>query len=203
MICRNFVFLSQNGCFLHYIIEFEFLMVFEVLMAESDQYYIGQCLNGHPDEFRYLVRRYQAALLAYLAGRSGNITSAEEAAQETFVRAYFGLSGLKKHESFHSWLLGIANRVAKEQFRERRQLCESDRPVEEIAELQAADEYELEGAIADLPDSYREIVLLRFYAGLSCSQIAERFNVPVGTVTKQLSRAYMKLRLSLSDKKEA
>lgn len=175
---------------------------FEVSMAESDQYYIGQCLNGHPDEFRYLVRRYQAALLAYLAGRSGNAASAEEAAQETFVRAYFGLSDLKKHGAFYSWLLGIASRVAKEQFRERRQLSKLDCPAEEIAESQAADDYELEQAIADLPDSYKEIILLRFYAGLSCSQIAERLDIPVGTVTKQLSRAYAKLRLSLSDKKE-
>ena len=64
-------------------------------------------------------------------------------------------------------------------------------------------DHELEKAIAELGDPYREIVLLRFYAGQSCLQIAEQLNMPIGTVTKQLSRAYAKLRQSLSDRKEA
>ena len=170
-------------------------------MAESDQYYIEQCLNGHPDEFRGLVRRYQAALSAYLAGKLGNRNSAEEAAQETFVRAYFGLSELKKRESFYSWLLGIANRVAKEQVRDKKRPVEVDCPAQQTCEERKVD-WELEKAIAELPDSYREIVLLRFYAGQSCSQIAEQLNMPIGTVTKQLSRAYAKLRYLLSDRKE-
>ena len=62
-------------------------------------------------------------------------------------------------------------------------------------------DYELEKAIARLPDSYREVVLLRFYANLSCSQIAENLEMPIGTVTKQLSRAYAKLRQLLEKQK--
>ena len=176
--------------------------VFEVLMAESDQYYIEQCLNGQPDEFRCLVRRYQTALSAYLAGKLGNRSSAEEAAQETFVRAYFGLSDLRKRESFYSWLLGIANRVAKEQLRNHEQLADLDSLAQEPQKQKEAKDYELQRAIAMLPDSYREIVLLRFYASRSCSEIAEQLNMPIGTVTKQLSRAYAKLRQLLSDRKE-
>ena len=170
-------------------------------MAESDQYYIEQCLNGHPDEFRGLVRRYQGALSAYLGCKLGNRSLAEEAAQETFVRAYFGLSGLKKRESFCSWLLGIANRVAKEQLRKAKPFAEADCLAQQACEERKVD-WELEKAIAVLSDSYREIVLLKFYAGRSCLQIAEQLNMPVGTVTKQLSRAYAKLRQLLSDKKE-
>lgn len=171
-------------------------------MAESDQYYIEQCLNGHPDEFRGLVRQYQAALSAYLAGKLGNRSSAEEAAQETFVRAYFGLSELRKPESFYSWLLGIANRVAKEQLRNHEQLVDLDSLAQKPQKQKETKDYELEQAIAELPDSCREIVLLRFYASRSCSQIAEQLNTPIGTVTKQLSRAYAKLRQLLSDRKE-
>ncbi len=171
-------------------------------MAESDQYYIEQCLNGHPDEFRCLVRRYQAILSAYLAGKLGNRSSAEEAAQETFVRAYFGLSELKKRKSFYSWLLGIANRVAKEQIRNHKQLADLDSLAQESQKQKETKDYELEQAIAELPDSYRKIVLLRFYASQSCSQIAQQLNMPIGTVTKTLSRAYGKLRQFLSDGKE-
>jgi RNA polymerase sigma-70 factor (ECF subfamily) len=170
-------------------------------MAESDQYYIKQCLNGHPDEFRGLVRRYQAALSAYLAGELGNRNSAEEAAQETFVRAYFGLSELRKRQSFYSWLLGIANRVAKEQLREAKPFADTDYLAQQAWEERKVD-WELEKAIAELADPYKRIILLRFYGGRSCLQIAEQLNMPIGTVTKQLSRAYAKLRRLLSSEKE-
>ena len=76
-----------------------------------------RCLDGHPDDFRHLVRRYQPILLAHLAGKLGRRDRAEEAAQESFVRAYFKMDKLKKPESFFSWLLGIADNVAKEQQR--------------------------------------------------------------------------------------
>lgn len=170
-------------------------------MAENDQYYIEQCLNGHPDEFRGLVRRYQAALSAYLAGKLGNRSSAEEAAQETFVRAYFGLSELKKRESFYSWLLGIASRVAKEHLRNAKEYADMDCLAQQASKERKVD-VELEKAIAELPNSYREIVFLRFYANQSCSQIAEQLNMPIGTITKQLSRAYAKLRQLLNSRKE-
>ena len=83
-------------------------------MTETDQYYVERCLDGHPDDFRHLVRRYQPVLLAHLAGKlasrrgafRGVRDSAEEAAQETFVRAYFKMDKLKKPESFFPWLLG-------------------------------------------------------------------------------------------------
>lgn len=171
-------------------------------MAESDQYYIEQCLNGRPDDFRYLVRRYERAVSAYLAGRLANKSLAEEAAQETFVRAYFGLADLKKHGSFCSWLLGIAARVAKEQFRDRQPQLDSDIAAQQVAEQQAGRDYELEKAIAELDEHYKEVILLRFYADQSCSQIAEKLNLPLGTVTKRLSRAYEKLRHLLNNAKE-
>ena len=86
-------------------------------MTGNDGYYIERCLDGHPDDFRYLVRRYQTVLLANLAGKLGCQESAEEAAQETFVRSYFNMDKLKSPGSFFPWLLGIADRVAKEQQR--------------------------------------------------------------------------------------
>jgi len=62
----------------------------------SDTYYVNRCLDGHPDDFRHLVGRYQRVLVAHLVGRLGRLDAAEEAAQETLVRCYFGLLKLKK-----------------------------------------------------------------------------------------------------------
>jgi RNA polymerase sigma-70 factor (ECF subfamily) len=171
-------------------------------MTENDQFYVEQCLDGRPDEFRHLIRRYQTALTAYLTSKLGNKTNAEEAAQETFVRAYFGLKDLKKRESFSSWLLGIAGRVAKEQFRNKIQLADIDCLAEQqCREQKAGDDFELQRAFSQLPDSYREIILLRFYASQSCQQIAENLDMPLGTVTKTLSRAYTELRRLLERQK--
>lgn len=174
-------------------------------MGITDKFYIERCLDGHPDDFRYLVRRYQAVLLAHLAGKLGNRNRAEEAAQETLVRAYFGLGKLKKPDSYFSWLLGIATRVAKEQQRQeqRHRQQENIRSFsKEIPTPELSQDYGLEKAIGELPDSHRKIILLRYYGGYSCSQVAEQLDMPIGTVTKTLSRAYAALRKSLQQESD-
>jgi len=163
----------------------------------TDGYYVARCLDGHPDDYRHLVRRYQPVLLAHLAGKTGNRDSAEEATQEAFVRAYFKMDKLKKPESFFAWLLGIADRVAleqqrKERFRRKREAVRLFS--EETPPVKLSQDYALEAAVAGLPEGYRQVVLLRYYGGLSCSQVADKLDMPLGTVTKTLSRAYALLR---------
>jgi RNA polymerase sigma-70 factor (ECF subfamily) len=174
-------------------------------MSETDKYYIERCLDGHPDDFRYIVRRYQAVLLAHLAGKLGNKDKAEEAAQESLVRAYFNMNKLRRPGSFFSWLLGIADRVAKEH--QRKEMLHQQREVirsfsQEAASPELSQDYGLEAAIAELPESYRRVVLLRYYGGRSCSQVAEQLDMPLGTITKTLSRAYAMLRNALQQPKE-
>lgn len=169
-------------------------------MTESDSFYIERCLDGHPDDFRHLVRRYQSALVEGLTYRLKNRTQAEETAQEAFVRAWFSLSKLKKPDSFFSWLMGIAHRVAMEfQRKEKSLLRQNDRISISPTTLSAErpPDVDLDRAMADLPDAYRDIILLKFYSGQSCKQIAESLDIPLGTATKMLSRAYAMLRQSL------
>ena len=175
-------------------------------MSENDKYYVERCLDGHPDDFRYLVRRYQAPLLANLAGKLGDKDQAEEAAQEALVRAYFNMGKLKKPDSFFSWLLGIADHVAKEhrrkeQIQRQRELVRSS--LQESSGTELSQDYALEAAIAELPEDYRKVILLRYYGQHSCNQIAGQLDMPLGTVTKQLSRAYAMLRESLKQHQQA
>ena len=168
-------------------------------MDLTDKEYVQRCRDGHPEDFRLLVHRYQAPLFSYLTSRLGDRWQAEEAAQESFVRAFQSLKKLRKPESFYSWLLGIAGRVAKEQFRslKRRQ---RDREAAETMMAEPADnhaEYSLDEAIAVLPETYRHVILLRYYERLSCQEVAQRLEMPLGTVTKTLSRAYAMLRQEL------
>jgi RNA polymerase sigma-70 factor (ECF subfamily) len=168
-------------------------------MDLADKEQVERCRDGHPEDFGLLVDRYQKPLFSFLASRVGNFPQAEEAAQESFVRAFLSLKKLRKPESFYSWLLGIAGRVAKEQFRAELHQ-RKDRQAAETMMMSAAgrdEEYPVEEAIAVLPEHHRQVILLRYYEGLSCKEVAVRLALPLGTVTKTLSRAYALLRQEL------
>lgn len=173
-------------------------------MCLDDRECIRRCQTGETELFRYLVKRYQGPLVSYLAGRLGNRERAEEAAQEAFVRAYFGLAKLEKPESFLSWLIGIALRVLKEEQRLEHQRRVVARMWAENRQAQddPSGEYALERAIGELDEPYRQIVLLRYYSGSSCAAVAEQLRMPLGTVTKYLSRAYAMLRESLQSQND-
>ena len=174
------------------------------MTGETDRYYVERCLDGHREDFRHLVLRYQKPLLAGIRCRQVRADEAEDAAQEAFVRAFAGLATLKKPDSFFSWLLGIAYRILLERAdRERRERVALARAAAEAPGAQARAEpwsgdAALEAALAALPEPLHEVVLLRYYGGCSCSEVAERLGIPIGTVTKRLSRAYDEMRHTLA-----
>lgn len=173
-------------------------------MTQTDEECVKLSLDGHPEAFGPLVGRYWGPILSYLSGRLGDRELAEEVAQEAFVRSFLGLRGLRKHASFFSWLFGIADRVAKEHVRARRRNEPlDDPPSPEVVQQAQSPDYDLERAIAALPEPYRQVILRRYYGDLSCAQVAEGLAVPLGTVTKRLSRAYAMLRVSLRNVHEA
>jgi RNA polymerase sigma-70 factor (ECF subfamily) len=114
------------------------------------------------------------------------------------------LKKLRKPDSFYAWLVGIAGRVTKERHRaaarqERNRACAEAGP----AAAEEKPEPQLEEAIAALPESCRQVILLRYYEGLSCQEAATRLDLPLGTVTKTLSRAYALLREELQTREPA
>jgi len=174
-------------------------------VCSTDEQFIRDCLNGHPEVFRHLVSRHQVALLGYLRGRLCNEEEAAEAAQETFVRAYFALRGLHKLGSFFSWLVGIADRIVKETWRaKKRHQCvayDERRMAETHTQSGDSPDTDVTEAVGRLPDAYREVVLMRYYGGLSCDEIGRDLGLPIGTVTKRLSRAYALLRECLQEER--
>ncbi len=139
--------------------------------------------------------------MSYLVGKLADTEAAAETVQETFVRAYFALKGLKKPDSFFPWLLGIADRVVKETYRvsSRQQaigllhqkMSSSKEPDDCLA-------VPLREAVAKLPGGYKRVILMRYYGGLSCKEMSNELGLPIGTITKRLSRAYTILRKSLN-----
>lgn len=170
-------------------------------MSLSDEQCVRACLDDQPAAFRELVERYQAPLARYLFGRLGRAGDAAEIAQEAFVQAYFALRELRKPEAFLAWLFGIADRVVKEVDRAARRRRTVDLrpidPAEPASQRQTPAEDSIAEALARLPDTYREVIVLRYYGGHSCAEIGRDLGVPLGTVTKRLSRAYALLREQL------
>jgi RNA polymerase sigma-70 factor (ECF subfamily) len=170
----------------------------------TDEEYVRLCVGGRPEMFRHLVERYESALFKHLIGRLGDEDEAAEAAQESLVRAYFALPRLEKAGSFFPWLLGIADRVAREMRRARRRHptsldagVVSAVPGPEVSVPDGFSDAELVRAVAELPEPYQQVILMRFYGGQSCAQISRNLGVSLGTVTSRLSRAYSVLREAL------
>lgn len=164
----------------------------------SDEVAIRHCLDHHPEAFRLLVQRYERPLAGYLFRRLPNGDAVAEAAQETFVRAYFALPTLRNPEAFFGWLLGIADRVVKETVRAAPRRRTVDCQQLDLAAPAEKQESEHEAAVAEavarLPDPYREVIVLRYHGERSCAEISRDLGIPLGTVTKRLSRAYGLLR---------
>ena len=155
------------------------------------------------DEFRELADRHAEGLRRLLMGRLRDPWRVDEAVQETVVRAYEGLSGLRDRERFGSWLMGIAAHVASEQAREAGRSGGIDQGERaQSAGVRGPDE-SLRRAVEGLPEVYREVLWLRYWGGLSCEEIAGTLGSPVGTVTKRLSRAIAMLRESMAGEETA
>jgi len=174
-----------------------------VSQAHSDSELVEACLDSRPEMYRDLVARYQAPLVAYLTGRLHDAGFADEVAHDAFVRAFFLLAKLRKRGSFFPWLVGIAERVAKEERRRRRMHGALDESIAASpAKETAVSDHALETAVSSLAEPYRDVILLCYYGGLTCAQTAERLGIPLGTVTKRLSRAYAMLRANLKSAEE-
>ncbi len=178
-------------------------------MDARDSECVGHCLDGRPEEYRFLVERYQRPLVSWLTGRLGNRVKAEEAAQEAFVRAWFALARFRRGQAFFPWLSGIALQVAQEMWRaDRRRDTHHQSAMAATMRLGVApaadgsEDLRLRRAVDALAEVHRDVVLLRYYGQCSCKEVAERLGLPLGTVTKRLSRAHAELRELLGQRSE-
>ncbi len=120
---------------------------------------------------------------------------AEDAVQETFLRAYKAYGGFRADSSEKTWLTRVAINVCKSALRRERPLPLSDAP-EGSYEAQFRDDTVLQ-AVCVLPDKLREVVLLYYYQELSTPEIAHMLRLPRNVITARLSRARARLKTDL------
>ena len=159
--------------------------------------------------FTALVREHGDAVFGLALRRVGDRATAEDLAQETFLRAWRGRSGYRGKTSVRGWLCAIAVNVVRDWARRRgRRPAESFEPVfvdvassadDPAARAEVAEAIDrLRAALAGLPTHHREMFLLRERDGLTYAEIASVLACPIGTVMSGLARARERLLEAVS-----
>jgi RNA polymerase sigma-70 factor (ECF subfamily) len=141
------------------------------------------------DLYRGSYRRLVLQLFAFTT----DLTEAQDVVQEAFARALARPRGLDDVENPEAWLRTVAVNVVRRRYRRRRLLDTillRDRPVQAlVAAAPEPDSTDLRAALARLPRSYREVVVLHYLADLPVEAVSQLLDIPVGTVKSRLSRA--------------
>lgn len=166
----------------------------------SDADLVRRVLEGHVREFDVLVDRHYPRCLRYAMHRLGEREDAEEAVQDTFVRAYRALPACTP-ERFGGWLTSIlVNRCRT--YGRRRQLRQlRQRPLDTVRGLAAPapppggdlDASELGRALRRLPARQREALLLKYVEELTYEEIAEVTGSGVSALKMRVRRAARRL----------
>lgn len=186
----------------------------------ADRTVVDAVLAGDRDAFRPLVEREAASIVRACHRVLGDLHEAEDAAQEAFVTAYRSLASWRGDGPFGAWLTRIAVRIALRHAGRRRvvtwldpggpaddatrdhqsvaldaaSVAAASRTDPALLSLRSARDADLRGAVAALPEPYREVVTLRFFGELSLDEIAREVDRPLGTVKTHLHRGLLRLR---------
>ncbi|WP_433613471.1 RNA polymerase sigma factor [Dactylosporangium sp. CA-139114] len=140
-------------------------------------------------------------LVVQLYAFTTDLPEAHDAVQEAFARAVGRPRGFAGIDNPEAWLRAVALNVVRRRWRRRGILDRfllRERPLQEHAGQPDADaRTDLTDALDAIPRSYREVIVLHYYADLSVEEIAAALNVPIGTVKSRLSRGRAALAVRL------
>jgi len=168
---------------------------------------IARAKSGDEDAFHLIFNRYGRPILSFINNLVQNRDLAEDLAQETFVRAYRNLGGLREEARFATWLFGIARNVVYEASRQARR-DELKVGLDELESLRleskgvlperAMRDRELNEAIgqalASLDDDKRTVFSLKIFHEKSYEEISEITGYSIGKLKTDLHRARLEMR---------
>ncbi len=184
--------------------------------SEAESALARRAAAGDEAAFEDLVAKYSRPILDYCRRLVGNVTAAEDLAQETFVKFYLGLPAFDPSRAVSPFLYRIAHNHCLDWLRKRKVptvplfwpdeegagFREADAPdltlapdelVERAEVREAVDE-----ALASLPPTYRGALIMRHREGMSYEEIAEALELPLGTVKARIHRGREKLQQKLA-----
>ena len=169
--------------------------------------------KGDGRAFETLFSRYEDRVFGYFARMFGDRSLAEDLLQRTFLHVHRARAGYDPARPFASWIFSIASNLRKDELKHRvRRPGDASRGAPEDAPERAGTSADpearllareravrVEGALAKLPDSQREVIILHKLEGLSFPEIANALGEEVEAVKARAFRGYRALRRLLAD----
>lgn len=161
----------------------------------EDSILVRAAQNGDVDAFEELVRRYQTSIYRVALRMLGSRADAQDAVQETFVRAWRALPRFRHDSAISTWLYRIVTRRALDRIASRRSTGTLDEVEVEAGPdpAQAAEHQErlraIRRAIAKLPPDQRAAIVLREFEGLSYQEVAQVLGASVPAIKTRIHRA--------------
>jgi RNA polymerase sigma-70 factor (ECF subfamily) len=180
--------------------ESSMILTSEKIRRESDELKIVRAARQDPRAFGELYRLYVEQVFRYLYSRIGNVPEAEDVTAQTFLAAFETFDRFRQDEHFASWLFTIARNKAMDHFRQQKNTATMDE-IDEIAiqndPLYSLIQFEQAAALAklirELPEADRELLRLRFLAGMSFPEMAHFLQRNEEAVKKSIYRLLARL----------
>lgn len=180
------------------------------MQATKDEELVKTVLAGNVRAFDTLVERYFGMVYVMAYARLGHKETAEDLAQEVFLRAYLYLGNLDQPRYFSAWISRIARNLASDWLRRGQRASRlipmvpvadlpadiADTQAKELREKMESEEQDksVHDAIMKLPPELREVVILHFAEGVSKADIARLLGVHPATVGRYLAKALKTMR---------
>ena len=175
----------------------------------SDLELVEKVKSGDRRAFSELVKRHQRGVLRLSLRFVRDMDTAEDVAQESFIKAYEKLASFEARASFKSWLFQIVVNTARNKLREfRRPTVDIDKV--HLAVGATAEKALVHTAVADLlqdevdklPIKQKTALMLRVYEDMSFKEIAEIMDCPYDTAKANYRHALLKLRQTFEQQEE-
>jgi RNA polymerase sigma-70 factor, ECF subfamily len=174
-----------------------------MVVTNLDPQTLQRAIQGEDAAFTLLVEQYQTPVFNLCYRMLGDEAEAEDAAQESFWRAYQNLRRYDPQRSFITWLLSIAAHYCIDQQRKRRPVFPIDDYFEETAAdpapspekvaSQMDEKQALHRLLKEMGPQDRAVLILRYWHELSEEEIAESLGMTVSAVKSRLHRARLQL----------
>lgn len=177
----------------------------------TDAELVRQARSGMEASYAELVRRWSARVLAVCHSRVRRRDIAEELAQETLLRGLQRLDSLESPDRFGPWLRGIAQRVCLDWLKAKQtgQVTFTELPSDRQPDgflasnpdgaVECADELRnLMRHVEQLPDEFREVLMLYYYHDSTYQDLATLLGVSSATINSRLTKARALLRVRLT-----
>lgn len=188
----------------------------------TDSELIEEIGDGNAEALGMLMSRYESRVYSLAYRMMGNKEDAEDVLQDTFLNVVRSIDGFRSRSSFSTWLYRVASNAALTRLRQKNKRDKSegefldevysvtkaahsesplvdwsDGPAERLLDEEAR--RVMDQAVAELPEKYRVVFVLRDVEGMPAAEVAEVLELSIPAVKSRLHRARLYLRKRLSD----